>query len=197
MVNICESVKLCIISWNNVRLFNTCFQILSFHTDEVEVVMIFATHVLMTSSFSQYASASLFGLGDADIRTILFFNASCQLFLEAPFLFLDLVAVVPWRYVATNSPASRAPEYFRPTTLRRLTYLSLFKLLRVFQSPRIVSRLSKHVNISYRTQTILSYSAIFLTTIHASASASDDGKSTREPERAQKKRRKNRPRRRR
>lgn len=44
---------------------------------------------------------------------------------------LDLVAVVPWRYVATQASSSRAPEYFRPTTLRRLTYLSLFKLLRV------------------------------------------------------------------
>lgn len=46
------------------------------------------------------------------------------------FAILDLIAIVPWRYGALMAIDSEQ-GFFRPTTLRRLTYLSLFKLLRV------------------------------------------------------------------
>lgn len=73
---------------------------------------------------------------------------------------LDAVSITPWWAMPINKDAG---------LLRLVRLARLFKLLRVFQSPRIVSRLSKHLNVSSRTQTIMMYSFLLLMSIHGSA----------------------------
>ena len=73
--------------------------------------------------------------------------------------FIDLISIFPWWCLDV-----RQGGFLRLVRLARL-----FKLLRVVKSPRIVARVMKHLSISTRSQTVCTYIALLLFTIHLSA----------------------------
>lgn len=81
-------------------------------------------------------------------------------YLESWF-FLDLLTVLPIEYVAGEEA----------TLVRLLRLFRLAKLLRVLKSPRLIARMTKHVDLSTKIQTVIKYCAILLVLVHWSACA--------------------------
>lgn len=74
---------------------------------------------------------------------------------------LDIVSIVPIEYMAGSEAK----------VMRLLRLFRLFKLAKVLQSEKLVSRVSKHIDVSTKMQTIIKYCIFLLVLVHWSACA--------------------------
>lgn len=74
---------------------------------------------------------------------------------------LDLLTILPMEYVAGEEAL----------LVRLLRLFRLAKLLKALQSPALIARMTKHIDLSTKIQTVIKYCAILLMLVHWSACA--------------------------